>query len=353
MIPSLGAINLVIEEQIAELPFRPYTMLTLLNKVDEFQTSVIWDVNVGGAQVSGRSAATVPTVQNTDNVIPATLPIGNYVADHTFAVAITQLTNLGNLPDNMAPRALRNLFQSHVSTAFEVIFPKLNKLIWSGTGAADTTNLQVFGMQSVVGTGAYAGIDPATYPAWLAYRNVNGGTPRALSKQLFAEAEVEMFKRGLVYDMIVTTAEIVELYTALFDASSGKPGDDTADIGFTGVEYKGRTIRKDADCPPGTIWFINSRDVRLHTFAQGVYGEAAPSGDYLLSQVTNSEKTQGINFLIAQLPRTNPQSISYNISVMPQLQVFNRKSIAYIGDISEDLDSISLTQNSSLELPTP
>jgi hypothetical protein len=354
MLPSLDAINLVIEEEIAQLPHRPYTALSILNKVSQFQTAVDWDVNVGGGVVNGRAATTNPSVQNTDNVIKATLPIGNYVADHTFAILITKLTELGNLPANHAPRALRELFRAHIKTAFDVIFPKLNSLIWTGTGAANTTQLQVYGMEYIVtAANTYAGIAPGTYADWVSYRNANAGTPRPLSKQLFSEVSVELFKRGMSHDVVITTPEIVELYAALFDQNPGKVGDNVeADVRYTGFALGGVPILRDKDCPSGTFWYLDSTMVDFYTFAQGVYGVASP--DPVLSVVSKPENTMGINFLLSQLPNTNPQSVSYNLSVMPQLKVHDRrKGIAVLADIDQSLNYISGFEANTLKLPTP
>lgn len=353
MLPQLDAIRLVLEEEIAQTPNRMSETLKALRKNDAFQTQITWDVNVGGATVSGRAATTNPSVQNTDTVIGASLPIGNYLVDHTFSIPGTQLTQLGNLPANMAPRALRGLFAAHMQTAFDVIYPRLNALIWNGTGAGDTTNLQVFGMNYVItAANTYAGIAPGSYPSWVSYVNDNGGTPRPLSKELFAETEVEMFKRGITWNAIVTTPEIVKLYEALFDKNPGMPSSDVADITYSGYTYKGRPILTDKDATTGSWWFIDLSGVQFYSFAQGQYGLASP--DPLLSVVSNPEKTDGINFLISQLPNTNPQAISYNISVMPQLKVHNRaKQICAIKDIDQDLAYISGDPDNTLVLPSP
>lgn len=353
MLPSLDAINLVIEEEIAKLPYRPYTILMALNKVTQYQTAIDWDVNVGGAQVSGRAATTNPSTQNTDNVIKASLPIGNYLVDHTFNILITKLTELGNLPANHAPRALRELFRAHVVTAFDIIFPRLNQLIWTANGAANTTDLNVFGMEYVTtAANTYAGIAPGTYPEWVSYVNDNSGTPRALSKELFAEVAVALFNRGMGFNAVVTTPEIVELYGALFDQNPGKESSDVADIRYTGYTLGGVPILKDKDCPVGTFWYVDLSQVDLYTFAQGVYGVAAP--DPVLYTVSTPENTMGLNFLIAQLPVQNPQTVSYNISVMPQLKVHNRKTgMAVIRDIDQNLAYISGNPNNTLKLPTP
>jgi len=345
MFPTPGSIALLIEERIADLPYRPFPMVNILTKVDQFQTAIKWDANVGGGVASGRAATTNPTVQATDQVVGASLPIGDYVIDHTFSILITKLTELGNLPDLLAPRALRSLFTAHIDTAFKVIYPKLNQLIWTGTGAADTTNLNVFGMESVIAAAPYANINPATYPLWASYVNANAGTARPLSKELFAAVEVDMFERGTFYNAIITTGRIAELYKTLYEVSEQHTpmgGDGIADIGYTGLAYKGVPIRKDKDCPEGTLWFVNTGDVELHTFAQGNYGLADP-GAYEMSTVTDPTKSEGLNFLVGQLPRTNPQSVSYNISIMPQLKVHDRRAFSVITDIADDLDQIGFS----------
>lgn len=354
MIPTPSAIALIIQERIAQLPFRPYTLTGLLPKVDEFQTEVKWDANVGGATVNGRATVTNPTVQNTDQVVGASLPIGNYLIDHTFSILGTQLTQMGNLPPQAAPRALRSLFVAHVDTAFSVIYPRLNFLLWNGLGAANTTDLQVYGLASVIAAGSYANINPATYPLWEPLIVNNAGVDRPLSEQLFSEVMVAAEESGRFFDTIITTPKIAELYKTLYDVAAspnpiGAATPGLADLGYTGMALNGIPIRKDKDCPEGTFWFINSGESALHTFAQGQYGIADPSTEgYEMSVVADSQKTEGINFLVAQLPRTNPQALSYNISVMPQMKYHNRRQLAVITDIAEDLDQITFSKPESV-----
>jgi hypothetical protein len=355
MLPSLGAIALIIEEELATMPYRTSVMMSLLRKNDQFQKEIKWDANAGGAQVSGRAATSDPTTQATDNVIAASLPIGNYVIDHTFSIQDTDLVQLANLPPQNAPAALRNLFQAHVQTAFDVIFPKLNQLLFTGTGASNTTQLQVSGLAAVINNAvAYAGIDPATYPLWVAYVNDNAGTDRALSRELFSAVDVAIFNSGSRYDVCFTTANIAELYKALFnkivDVQINSPAMNV-DIGSTGLAYNGAPILRDKDCPAEHFYLLDSSKIELRTFAQGSTLDTAAYPQ--MAQVVQSQKIQGLNLLVSQLPRTNPQAIKYNISLMAQLKVHDRKAVSVIKDISENLAYISGDASNTLVLPSP
>ncbi|NJN88962.1 MAG: phage major capsid protein [Leptolyngbyaceae cyanobacterium SL_5_14] len=346
-----SAIARVIEERIADLRYRPFALTALLRKVDQFQTSIKWDANVGGGQANGRAATSNPTVQQGDTVVGAALPIGDFLIDHTFSIKGTALVEMGNLPAQFAPLAIRSLFVANVDTALSVIYPRLNQLLWSGLGAANITDLNVFGLESVATPGSYANINPVTFPLWAPYINDNGGTDRPLSAQLFEEVEDRLFDQGINYDTIITTSKIASLYKTLYEVSSSPTplgGAGVADIGYTGLSYKGVPILKDKDCPAGTIWFINSAEAELHTFAQGYFGISSPTTDYNLVAVTNPAKTNGLNFLIGQLANSNPQAQSWNIGVMPQMKYHNRRQLAVIRDITEDLDQITFSKPDSV-----
>jgi hypothetical protein len=349
----LGAINLMIQQEIAKLPFRPYPMLATLPKASEFQSQIKWDVNVGGATVSGRAATADPTVQNTDTVVPASLPISNYVVDHTFSVLRSKLTELANLPPNMAPRALANLFRSHVNAAFDVIFPRLNTLIYTGIG--DAGSQEVYGMNFVTtNTNTYAGLAPGTYTEWVSTSLGNAGTPRRLTKKLFADMSLALATKGVSYNAIITTPAVVQQYIDTFEKGIIIDGvtpmpivnvnttpNGTVDIGYSGFAYKGVPIIQDVTAPAGTMWFVDTSQVQFYTFAQGDYGSVSDS-EINMVDCTNPEQTMGLNFLISELANTNPQVLKLNISVMPQLQVRNRKFVNVIRDIDETTTNIGV-----------
>lgn len=323
--PEITALTLLIEEEIANVNFRPYVMLARLLKRNAFQTLIQWDVNVGGGAVQGRAVTADATTTTTDTVKKASLNIGDRVLGHAFSIRRTDITQARRT----APGALRDLFATHIQTAFDVILPTLNQQVYTGTGNAGSHG--VIGLETVITGSSYAGLTTGDSADWASYVNANGGTGRNLSRQLFSAVDINLARRGVAYDAIFTTPEVVEKYGELFSADRAlntAQVNGVADIGFSGYTYKGKPIIFDVHCPNGTLYFPDTSQVQLYTYALN---------DALVedSQMVDATKTLGLNFLVAQLPSNNPHAVRYEISLQPQLKVHNRKAVAALKDINQ------------------
>lgn len=332
--PILEALRLIFEEELAQVPYRPYTLLSILTKRNAFQRSIKWNVNVGGADVTGRAiTADASTSANDGDVVkPASLAIGGYVTNHIFHVLKTELKELGT--DAVAIPALRNLFQSELRTAVDVILPAINKVLYTGDGSLDVTNKGVFGLTAVTdNASAYAGIDPAVDTGWVSTVLDNGGTPRVLTRDLMSQIEIAVARSGAPYDTIITTPELVQVYGKLFSLDRNltvSQVNGVADLNFSGYNWGGRPILTDNDCPEGEMYFLNSSQCQFYSYdLSGTDSEIAVT--------KNLENTMGIQYMIAQLPSQNPHAEKFEVSVIPQMKVHNRKFVAVVKDLDEDL----------------
>lgn len=329
--PLLEALTLVFEDELAELPFRPYTMLSMSRKRLATQTQIKWQANVGGGVANGRATtADAGSADNTDIVKPAELPIGGRVINHVFNLPLTEIVQARGT----AIPVLRDLFASHMQTAMDVILPQLNLNLFTGTGANDATHNGVVGLSSVINNSAtYGTINPSVDTLWQANVMGNGGTARLLTPDLLRMVQIEIARKGAPYDVILTTPEIVEVYGKLFAQDRGltvTQVNGTADLGFSGYNWKGRPILVDTQCPNGHMYFLNSRDVQVYTYDfSGANNEIAVT--------KRLQNTNGLQFMIAQLNNRNPHNIEFEISVCPQLKVHNRKSVSVITDINQSL----------------
>lgn len=331
--PLLTALTLVFEEELAKLPYRPYTMLSIANKRLAGQRFIKWQANVGGGDANGRAiTADAQTADDTDIVKPAELPIGGRVLNHVFSLLKTEITEARNT----SIPVLRDLFGSHLTTAIDVIMPKLNLNLFTGTGAADAVHNGVFGLGAVTNNAAaYAGIDPAVDTLWQANVIANGGTPRLLSRDLLSQVEISIARNGAPYDAIITTPEIIECYGKLFAQDRSltvTQVNGTADLGFSGYNWKGRPIITDVQCPNGHMYFINSRDIAVYTYD---FSGSNPE----ICVTSELKSTNGLQWMISQLNNRNPHNLEFEVSLVPQLKVHNRKSISVIRDIDQTLSA--------------
>lgn len=325
----VDSLRMLVEEEISQVPLRTYPMVALLTKQDAYQSEIKWTVNVGGATASGRATdAASALTASADTNVGARLSIGTRVLGHRFDVLRNDIIQARRT----APGALRALFQSHVAAAFEVILNTLNGVLYTGTGNAASHG--VFGLTYITtaANAVYAELSSATYADWVALNSGNNGTNRALSRTLLGSHYSAMVRRGAEYDAIFTTPELVEKYAELFAAEPSTSvtiaPQGAIDLGFGEITYRGRPVIADPACPNNRLFFVNSRNVSLYSYN---LAESGPN-----SVMADSQKTLGMNFLVAELPSSNPHVVSYEISLQPALRVYNRrKDVSVMSDITQ------------------
>lgn len=328
----LEALSLLIEEEIEKVEFRPYVLLSNLQKDDEYQSQIQWDVTLGGGTATGRATTADASTSNTDETKQAILAIGDRVLGHAFSVQRNKIVEA----KRTAPRALRNLFATHIERAFEIILPTLNQVLYTGTGNSGSHG--VYGLSSVVANSAYAGIPTSTYAEWSSTVQDNSGTNRALTKQLMDGLDTAIKRRGGTYTHIYTTPEIVKKYEDLFNAERSltvQQINGIADIGFSGQAYRRIPIIEDTACPNNTMYFLDLSKMKVKTYSLGDVATMTNNDGRVIGAMANPEKTMGLNFLVAELPSNNPHALKMEISLQPQLQVRQPKCVAVLKDITQ------------------
>ena len=329
-ISYVEAIRLLFTElEITRIPNRSSVLLDRMAKASNYQTQVKWRVNVGGGAVSGRATtADVAGTDSQDTLKTCNLPIGDRVLGHAFSILGTEITEAKSAGEG----AIRDLFMENIYSAYSVIMPELNRLLYVGTGNAGSHG--IFGLDQVVDATAYAGIVKATYPEWVGALSANGGTARALSRGLFDSLDVAFSRSGVDYDTIITTPEVIKKYGQLFAADramtvAGPNG--VADIGFSGYFYNGKPLLMDPQCPAGSMYFFNSANVQVRTFATE---ETVMNGsNEVRSLQVRNNNTMDLNFSIAQLYGKNPDKLEFEIGIKPQLMVRNPRAVGIVRDI--------------------
>lgn len=299
------------------------------------KTTINWVVDRGGGGVAIESMSADGANTTVDSTIPATLPIGNYRIKHQFVLNKVDVVEAMS----SAPDALKNLFLSHIIRGTTHILRECNRLIYAGTGIV--ADGQVFGINHVANpTAVYAGIDPATQPTWVPQVLTNG-TPRALTKTLLMKVDEAVSIAETGYDLILTHPATATKYNEVFDTFQSGSGvlapSGTDERGFTRVDlgrsqrtYMGVPIIEDVMCPSGLMYFINSPDFNLFSFNIGV--------DDKLSSVEAGEDAPvdlfGLQLFMGELPSNNTAARKFELFTIPQLRVFNRKSLTVLNQLS-------------------
>nr|WP_322714549.1 phage major capsid protein [Nostoc sp. ChiSLP03a]MDZ8215803.1 phage major capsid protein [Nostoc sp. ChiSLP03a] len=315
IISPVNSLQLLVQEEVASLQLTQYPMINRLAKKVTSQQVIKWNANVGGAGATGELTTASVSTFSDDDYVAAILPIGGARTRHSF-----QLQKEDIAQAKVAGKgALRDLFASDINSGIRVILEALSTKIYTGSGIAADGG--VIGLvTAAAATGAYAGLDPATYTAWASYVNTNG-TNRALTTDLMYATEVGIARKGGNYTAIYCSPEIAVKYKNLFAAQlsiTNQLAPGQADISYTGLTFSGRPIIQDIYCPANTLYFVDENEVALYSFAQN-----------------NSQDRQGLQFSIGELPSDNPDAEKYVVYTKAQLQLKNRaKGVAVLDKIT-------------------
>ena len=324
------ALRLLVEEELERVEFRPYVMLSNIRKDSAFQTSIEWNVSLGGAVSSGRAttADVASSADAADETKRAKLSIGDRVLGHHFAILRTAIEEA----KNAGVGALRALFMEHIERAFEVIFTDLSAVLYNGTGNAASHG--VTGITAAMAAAAYAGIATADYAEWDSTVSANGGTNRAITKKILDDHLVLLKRRGVMPTAIYTTPELIMKYEDLFNAERSLTVNQIngiADVGFSGHAYRRIPLIEDTQAPDNTLNFLDFSKLKLFTSR---LTDVVNDGR-VVSATTRMMPQMGLNFRVAELTNRNPDLLEMEISLLPQLQIRQPKSISAIQDITQ------------------
>lgn len=331
---ALTALNRIMDERIATLRLSAMQTLAFLisnGRVSEQgHTTIDWDVDVSGETVAtgGVNDDTVDT--STFSLVPAQLRIGQHRLYHRFTINRIALTEAAS----RAPGAMRDLFSAHIDTGVLALARKLNEFIYTGVG--DDATAGVIGLVGAR-TGNYAGINATTYPEWN-YTINTAGADRALTRNLLIDFDVTLANRELMYDVITCKPEVAARYVKLFDAvtlenSAMLPAPNqlpNVDLGHRGKSWGGKPILEDPMATANHLYFMDTSKV----FLKFVTVDNQPGNPVSDVQVN---RALGVPIHIAELPSSNSLKRVFELYLMPQLQLFDRRAIGVIDRVNPTL----------------
>jgi hypothetical protein len=294
----------------------------------EFSGSVDADTQAEGSDVAGGEF-------DSDIDEPAVLAWALYRA--AFNISSTALS--AAMSSSNAPAELRDLFGNRVIGKAARIASKINRDMWTGTGLDGSSNPTIVGYSggALAATGSYAGLARATYSEWAGNVLGNGGTPRALTMDLLAQAEEQIYEAsGEDFTSIRTSPGVLRKYEGLFEQTRQEQGAGTYSAGASNFLYKGKPVIRDKDCPAGELVFENRNYV-------GIQFLPAPGSDKsaVMDQMRAATGQSGSEITAAAIP-VQVQSLgktgnSLKIMVWVECAMCVKKpnSFALVEDISE------------------
>jgi hypothetical protein len=330
----------IIDEYQPDISLRAAKTLDYLSAKGRVMTGTSTDLNWN--VITGESAtATVPmttagVTQATGGSTQAQLTFGTYKIYHQFDLSRVDIKNVATRSKGV----LKNQMKFHVDKGLRAIRRQVNNYIWNATGSAGFGGF--VGFENVYNnTLPYAAIDPAVFTNWVAIKNTNA-TPRNLTKKILYDFHRVLEDEEVGYDSIWTSPVTSQAYGELFDTIAGNlqiqqvTDRTTTDLAPSSRFYDGVPIRTDNKIVAGKIVCFDSSDVSLYSYdlSDADMGQLALFGMKDNFQSIAVSQVGGMNINIALLPQANPGVLTFQMFVLPQLKVANRRSVQVIDQLN-------------------
>lgn len=165
---------------------------------------------------------------------------------------------------NSGPEAIIHLLDTKVKVAKESAIQKVNEMLFAdGTGNSGKDWGGLAGYIDPVNTSttAIGGIQPNAGTYWrTAYRDA---TAEPLDLPKMRTAYNSASKGNDTPGFVLTTQTLFEAYEAILQPSMRYPNATAADGGFQSLEFKGRPVVYDEECPAGKVYFLNPKYLSL------------------------------------------------------------------------------------------
>ena len=131
-------------------------------------------------------------------------------------------------------------------------------------------------------TNELQGVDSTAQTWWRSYVAGNANVPAALSLETMDDIwENQEVTEGITPDMLLTTGKIRNRYVETLRAERRYVNTMKLDGGWTAVEYNGKPLVADKDCPRGRINFINWKCLALFVGMDFDFVGGGQNGEYL------------------------------------------------------------------------
>ena len=329
--------------------------------------NVAFDVEFSGATAStvaeGSDVAT--TEYSTDVDQPAYFPWATYRS--SFWVTEQEVDAARRSVGT--PDELMDIFGARILSAGAQLASTIENDALIGTGVDGNGNPTLIGVYggAIATSGAYGGINAATYTEWAGNVLANGGVSRALTHDLVEQADADIFQASsLPWDLAMTSAGVVRKWQTMFTTGGAaaqniplvrmndNPAAPKYGLGSaldtsrgvmaaqqTGLMLKGQPLFRNRLNPTGKLALLNTSHIKVKylpralkqadiDFMQlmGIEGSSGLGAPAPVVQAT------GIPMRVAVLAKTGD---SYKISCRVTLQMaFTRRNAqAIVQDIAE------------------
>jgi len=189
-----------------------------------------------------------------------------------------------------------------------------------GAGITPSDSYEVMGLKGIVDDATYVttlhNIDRSSYVWWNCStfsNDDNSGTNRDLTLDLIQEAITAVEKNGGEVNMILSSHDLRDTYVSLVTADKRFVNTLTLDGGWKALEYSSGGNGAipwvaDVDCPPNTIFFIDTKHLRIMEMSDWDWMQEDGA---ILSRVSGSDAYEAALFWYSELATDRPRAHSF------------------------------------------
>ena len=335
------ALATLFENQVASQINRAVVALQLLPCMPSDGKNITWDAKFGTATPSTAPIAdgAAVTTFNVDTKVPATL---NYVTYHD-AFTISGRAAAAAMASN-SPTQLANLFMDELTDSTNRLASAIGKHFYTGTGTSEQMMGILDGTSGgIIDTGTYATLSRGTYTQWKG--NVVDAATGALTFTMIRDLNRLVYTAsGQRVDVYLADPNQHEKLGLLYQAQRRYVDTITVrgntiklDGGYQVLEFDGRPVIEDINCPANTIVGLNSREVRMRYLPQPTAAQMQ-GAEGSVPIVGSSEFQYGVGAvkMMGRIKRLAPtgDAENFQLIVYPQVQVRSPNTCGFIKNLA-------------------
>lgn len=183
-----------------------------------------------------------------------------------------------------------------------------------GAGILPSDSYEMMGLKGIVDDSTYVttlhALSRGDYAWWKCStftNDDNSGTNRDMTLDLIQEAITAVEKNGGQVKMILSDPDLRDAYAALVVADKRFVNTLDLDGGFKGLEYSGLPWVSDPDCPPNTVFFIDTDHLQIMQMSDWDWMDEDGS---VLSRTTG-DAYEAVLFWYSDLTTDKPRAHSF------------------------------------------
>lgn len=204
--------------------------------------------------------------------------------------------------------------QVTVSAALDTDIDDDDNIVRAGAQSSGTS-YEMMGLSGIVDDASYVttlhNIDRSSNEWWKSStfsNDDNSGTNRDLTLDLMQEALTAVEKNGGSTKLILTTHDLRDTYASLVVSDKRHVNTMELDGGWTGLEFNGIPLVPDVDCPPNTMFFLDTD----HLFRMQMSDfDWMDQDGAILNRVADTDAYEAVLYLYADMATDKPRAHSF------------------------------------------